>query len=283
MGLLRSVVSRLRVRAAGATGRERRELIAAAHSTIAAAAFLDSLRGALVAGGPTLEFAALEAGTDTESYFQALYQLEVPCPTGAWGFHENLARIEQWAAGLLGNAERHLRVAGVAPPDTTGFIEAVTGRYESHYLDLAAKVPEFLIWASLAESTATRERLAGVDEFVRAARAEQTTALARVERLLSAHAQHLELTDLRWRLRAANRDVLDEPVMPTDAERYDTDVVFPSWAPCSSRRATGSPVPGRPPDSRTTGGEAASPCTTTSNTSSSATSSRRTPCVSRCS
>ncbi|WP_285609567.1 NACHT domain-containing protein [Actinokineospora globicatena] len=228
-GLLRSIVGRLRERTSAAAGKQRRELVAAAHSIIAAAAFLDVLRERLAKHDITVDFEWPERdGSPAEDYFEALYLLEVPCPSGAWGFRENLDRITRWAAGLLAHTNEQLSVAGAEGFAPVEFVDAVALRYESHYLDLAATVPEFLVWASLGEHAATRARLAELDVLLRNAAAEHATALEHLHRLVSANAQDTTPTDLRSRLHAANSGVLDDPVVPMDAERYDTEVVFPT-------------------------------------------------------
>ncbi|GAA3041692.1 NACHT domain-containing protein [Actinokineospora globicatena] len=228
-GLLRSVVGCLRAKTSVAAGNQRRELVAAAHSIIAAAAFLDVLRERLAKHDITADFEWPERdGSSAEDYFEALYLLEVPCPSGAWGFRENLDRITRWAAGLLAHTNEQLSVADVEGFTPVEFVDAVALRYESHYLDLAATVPEFLVWASLGEHAATRERLAELDVLLRNAAAEHATALEHLHRLVSANAQDTKPTDLRSRLHAANSGVLDDPVVPVDAERYDTAVVFPT-------------------------------------------------------
>ncbi|RLK62040.1 hypothetical protein [Actinokineospora cianjurensis] len=108
------------------------------------------------------------------------------------------------------------------------FVDAVTQRYESYYLDLAATVPEFLVWASLGQHAATRARLAELDTLLRDTAAEQSTALEGLRRLVSANAPGPRPNHLRWSLHLANRSVLLEPVVPTDAGHYNTEVVFPT-------------------------------------------------------
>ena len=82
------------------------------------------------------------------------------------------------------------------------------------------------------EHAATRQRTAQLEKTVRQAFAHQGEALARVETLLERVARVAGERDAVGRhhdgLRKANLGVLGQPIVPSDAERYDTAVIFPT-------------------------------------------------------
>jgi hypothetical protein len=86
-----------------------------------------------------------------------LYNTAVPAPSGGVGFRENLTRVSGFHHWLLD------RVVGfwfdawsAAPLDFEKILDRALERYQSRYLQLAAEVPEFMIWAMLGQHDASR-------------------------------------------------------------------------------------------------------------------------------
>jgi hypothetical protein len=278
--LLKSAIDAVSERVSGLRGYERRELIAAAHSTIVVAAFFESLQDQV-----GKEFYAQLKITDNEkialinrmerlsglSLVRLLYAAEVPSPSASRGFEENLERIEIWQAHrteLLGDFFDGLVPTEKARIDVltekteidwfTIRLKAVE-RYQSHYLQLAAKVPEFAIWAQLGEHAATRtavrdankqvtgsieslsSSLRELNSDVTAALNANRDALSRIATLLSIGAGEAvskgeagtadliprELSGLRQAVSWANAGILDERIIPADRERYPAGLELP--------------------------------------------------------
>src|ERR1700683_3029853 len=90
-------------------------------------------------------------------------------------------------------------------------IDGAIERYRSHYLAVAATVPEFCVWAMLGEHAATRTAIANLNEEVAGALAAQSGALSRVEALLALEATRLTPpVDQCAVIERANRGVLDQ-------------------------------------------------------------------------
>ncbi|WP_285606627.1 NACHT domain-containing protein [Actinokineospora globicatena] len=209
-------------------GRERRELIEAAHSLLVASSFLDVLRETI---GPKaiknlaitdIERNYVATGAITaplQSALDALYLAEIPAPSPARGFQENLATVRSWIGTAAGRTDTFL--AGLSAwqgrPTLANptFIDKVLARYESRYLELAADVPEFLFWSALGEHAATR---VAVDR--------QAEALIRLESLLATTLTAPDPAEDLDALHRANRAILDHPIIAADVETHD--VQFPS-------------------------------------------------------
>ncbi|ROP39253.1 NACHT domain-containing protein [Saccharothrix texasensis] len=236
VGLLRSLAQGLSTRLAGVNGLERRELIIAAHGTVVAAAFFEAFED--LVGKARLKALALTrkerrhlasaAYAPPDPAVDWLLTAEIPIPSSARGFHENLPRVEEWLHGLTRRTFDFL--GGLAdwrndPAVNRALLtDRALERYQSHYLDLAAQVPEFLIWAVLGEHAATRADNASVKGVL----ATQGDALARVEALLNLVAGHTVRGDQPAVLHRANRGVLALPVVPNEAERYGAEITFPT-------------------------------------------------------
>jgi hypothetical protein len=283
--LLRQAVGKLSGKLAMTAGHERRKLIAAAHTTIVVAAFFEVLRehagselfdklrlsdeqkARLVADRPDLPGGAARVGhggrahrplqVSCRSLFSALYASEVPAPSSARGFEENVERLERWNSGFANDVRSFLlsvsKTAAAEIEDKVDWTAVPTEaaeRYRSYFLDLAASVPEFTIWASLVEHGATRQvgheigrAVAEVDDAVAGTRADIAGlradiaaaldsgqhALSRVEALLTlGTAPAVALTDLRGVIQRANQGVLSETIIPAEAQGYGPDITFPT-------------------------------------------------------
>ena len=90
---------------------------------------------------------------------ESLYASEVPAPSAAMGFEENIPEVSSWFTRSDSIFRHFLEGLAIASGRSLAFppvADAAVERYRSHYLELAAKVPEFEIWAMLDEHAATR-------------------------------------------------------------------------------------------------------------------------------
>jgi hypothetical protein len=120
-----------------------------------------------------------------ESLFDFLCSAELPAPSPSRGFEENclllaasMKRISADLQAILEDA-RHAdptAVSGLIAVDWPTVEKRAVERYRSRYIELAAAVPEFLIWAMLGEHAATRASVAGLRADVVRGRAGQFTA-----------------------------------------------------------------------------------------------------------
>ena len=273
--LLKSAVDAVSGKVSGLRGLEKRELIAAAHSTIVVAAIFESLRDHVGE-----EFYGQLKITDDEKKslidklardqrdIGGLYANEIPAPSAACGFEENAKRIAQWQTEYsfyLFSFIGGLTVAEKRKIVFNDVRQAAVERYRSHYLELAAKVPEFAIWAELGEHAATRTAIGEVGTQVAGGIAELTTnvtdlrtdvgdigvairesnaevvaaldanrdALNRVAALLETGAlpgdtrPHAQSSSLRAAVSWANTGILGENIIRADPERYPADLTIP--------------------------------------------------------
>ena len=161
-----------------------------------------------------------------------MYAAEIPAPSPHYGFEENIGRVKTWCEVFtddLGSFLRGLAAAENARIDFQPVIVGAVERYRSHFLALAAKVPEFMIWALLGEGAATRAEIAGLRADIAAALDARRDALGRVESLLALVATHDGvMPDLRAAVARANGGVLGQRIVPEDAQGYGPDITFPA-------------------------------------------------------
>jgi NACHT conflict system protein/NACHT domain-containing protein len=233
--LLRKGVARFRARRSGTNGYERQQLVAAAHTAIVVGSYFEVLRESypdLRMNEDDKERLATESWRSSgQPLLETLYQTDIPAPSAAYGFEENLPAVRTWMVGLSHRVARFLEIASSTEtanfePESTA--ERAATRYRSHYVTLATDVPEFFCWASFGEHAATRTAIGRLRGDVVAALDVQTSALARLERVLdlttAAPSQQTALRDSVWR---ANRGFLTEPIVPAESQHRDDRVVFP--------------------------------------------------------
>jgi hypothetical protein len=267
--LLKSAVDAVSGKISRLRGLEKRELIAAAHSAIVVASVFESLRDHVGE-----EFYGQLKITDDEKKslidklardqrdIGGLYASEIPAPSAACGFEENVKRVTQWQTEYsfyLFSFIGGLAVAKKRKIVWSDVRDAAVERYRSRYLELAAKVPEFAIWTQLAEPAATRTAIrevgaevaggiGGLGDALRELNAEvmagfnaNREALNRVAALLSvgtlgtggdgdSSAAGLglgELSRLRQAVNRANAGFLSERIVQADWDRYPDGLVIP--------------------------------------------------------
>ena len=252
LSLLRSALDTALGRLDKIAGYERYQLVPASHTVVVVASFFEALQQYLGRtryarlGITKDDKANLAFGSSTYGgrLIQAMYESAVPAPSPTQGFEESVPLVAEWMTDTATSTERFLE--GLAAwPDvkrslrsdqerilTDEFVATAVGRYRSNYIRIAAKVPEFAIWAALGEHSATRHHLTSVSEDLRSALGEQTAALSRLESILSLAAGTSVLersTDLRYVLQRANRGILKDSIIP-EATVPDTDslVQFPT-------------------------------------------------------
>ncbi|MFI6921529.1 NACHT domain-containing protein [Nonomuraea spiralis] len=235
MGLLRTVLDRVSDRLLGLEGYERHQLIAASHTTIVISSFFEVLgekaKGLHLLDEERERLATGKWRQDGERLFENLYGLDVPIPSATCGYHENLENIDAWLGDLTVRTLSFFRpMVGrkALPPSETVQEEAVE-RYRTHFIELAATVPEFFVWASLGEHAATRHLITGIGSELQEAFQSQGAALTRIERLLSFGRPHHGAgeRDVASVVARANRGALSEPVVPT-SDRYDSALTVPT-------------------------------------------------------
>ena len=224
-------------------GYERYQLIAAAHTTLVAAAFFEVLQEHLGAKAYK-DLAITEEERKSLSLrsshnlvdrhlIEALYSAPVPAPSPARGFEETIPEIRLWMVEVAAATQNFLN--GLAcwtkinrPLGNTLTSRAIE-RYRSLYLKMAATVPEFLVWASLGEHAATRNSITECRADIISAFAGQTEALLRLERILSLTATRLTSSrDLCDIVNRANVGVFTESIVPEAALAPVHGVTFPT-------------------------------------------------------
>jgi NACHT domain len=235
MELLTSAVDRISGKRDITSAHERRELIVAAHTTIVVAAFFEALSEEL---GPGLydklkvsdntkeTLLTGEARTRGESVIGALYAAQVPMPSPVQGFEETVAMVRQRLLDLAREVAAFLAGLSLAEGvviDCDSVVERAVDQYRWHYFTIAAKVPEFGIWALVGEDAATRALIRESNADLAAV----GSGVARIEALLALTVtQAGEVTDLRRIVENANRGALNAPIVDDD-DAEELGVIFP--------------------------------------------------------
>jgi ATPase family associated with various cellular activities (AAA) len=176
--LLRKAVVSVSGKVAGTKGLERRELIAAAHSTIVVAAFFEAFRDHVgkesyghlrITADEKIALLNRMGPGARDRVIGDLYTVEISAPSAARGFEENVQYVRDWQKAFSGPLRHFLGgllplrhflgevpADGLAHIDWSAILEGAAERYRSHYLQLAATVREFAVWAELGEHAATR-------------------------------------------------------------------------------------------------------------------------------
>jgi hypothetical protein len=240
VALLRKIANKAVDRRTGMTGHQRTELIAAAHTVLVVSSTMEVISERF--GVRKLKQLKL---TDREKRYLAtgqdavdtLYATEVPMPSPACGFRENVKRINEFQAQIVARIVRFLDGLEEVRTEDLVLIElraAAAERYESRYYELAAKVPEFMVWALLGAEDASRLLARSHHEELRAALRQQSVAFSKLESILAsigaATAVGSTQRDLAEVVRRSAVTELSEPVVSrssSDAGLW-SDIVFPA-------------------------------------------------------
>ncbi|WHT16872.1 ATP-binding protein [Crossiella sp. CA-258035] len=224
-------------------GYERHQLIAAAHTTLVAAAFFETLREQIGEKNyqalkvSRFEEEMLVTGRlreDGEKLVNLLCQAPVRAPGTAGGFEENCAAVASWLTHIASRTYdllSRLTLWRTLDIPLGGLPERALERYRGLYLRLAADVPEFLVWASFGEYAAIRDEVTGTRRDLLAALNHHGTALQRLETLLTLTSGTQQPNDLCQAVHRANRGALRELVVPVDSAHHwgwAEDIVFPA-------------------------------------------------------
>ncbi|MBO3744774.1 hypothetical protein J5X84_01750 [Streptosporangiaceae bacterium NEAU-GS5] len=238
-GLVRKSLDAMTDRLQGTAGYDRHQLITAAHTTMVAAAFFEELREQL----GKRAYKRLEL-TDEEhemlvtgqwrqrrdDYYKLLYDAEVPAPSAVRGFTETLTDVHDWLATLAERTRALVQGLAAYEPAVGQVLDGIAGqaaeRYQSHYLQTAALIPEFLVWAMLGEHAASRHLARTSREDILAVLDGQSSALTRLEGLLRVGGVTVT-DDACAALHRANRGALEESIVPVTAMRHDEEITFP--------------------------------------------------------
>lgn len=232
-------------------GLERYDLIAASHTTLVGCAFFDVLRESV----DKKDYASLKitfeekinltAGTDgllVQPVLERLLRSPTPIPSASVGYYENLDRIQHHFSLMATELQRfiaHLAQSAGQERLIRTFdnlerrdriVFAALERYKSHYVKIAAEVPEFFVWAMLGEHSSTRKEIAVLREEVALAFDSQSRALASTQALLATVSITNSPQDrtARQALMNASRGLLREPIVPADAFHGLDDIIFPA-------------------------------------------------------
>lgn len=249
VGLMRKLLASATRRRLGLSGYERAELLAAAHTILVASSAMEVFQEGLGQNSPrTLELTKEEEHELLVAEFghrvlDDLYDSGVPFPSGGSGFQENRHDVHEWLTILVNRLiDYYYRVDSLR--GTGGWqqlsaeilraqlTKSAEKRYESRYYELAAKIPEFAMWALLGRHDEHQAELRDLHQEVLAALDGQSAALSRLEALLNVLAgdtnrAELELVHIVRRSALAE---LDRPIVPhgTAAFAHHQKIVFPT-------------------------------------------------------
>ena len=237
LSLLHVGLSELPGKISGLRGNDRREVIAAIHSMIAVTAFFESFRENF---GTRLDL-RYSVITDKEirrslsrrghlpgvTISALLYTTEIPAPSAARDFTENGLQVQRWHDLLsreIADFLSRLEIAEISRADLAAIVRGGAEHYNSHFLRLAAEVPEFAVWALLGEEAETQPTPSGLWAEVKVSR----KALGWVGALLELNADRgASLRGPRKSLALANGTFLSEPIIPISDRLYQ-DIEFPT-------------------------------------------------------
>lgn len=242
-GLVRKLLDTVSGRRLGLAGHERMELIAAAHTVLVTCSVAEVFREELGEQSSSMSKLISKAqdeliigarGMRGQGLLDDLYHTEVPIPSGACGFRENLPRVQRWQRdvieGLLvfcsaAEGWDRLRV------DRNELVRRTVVRYTSRYYELAAKVPEFMMWALLAEGEANRATVRLGHQEIQAALNDHSMALSRLEGLLAVLSSDVrsDRRDLPDAVRRSAATALEEPIVPRGSSEltHGREIIFP--------------------------------------------------------
>lgn len=223
-----TTVRQLRERLAGVSRMTQTERITAAHSVLVIAAFYEALdelpldmRSAELTREEQLAIATGSALGAHDELFAALVDTKVPTPTPDVPFEQVLVDIETFYRSVITKLLRFLaglaafehRSDELAPRNYEHLPSRAASKYEESFIALAAEVPEFALWASMADSRATRGAIAGLQAELSGRTDRILTGLSGVEQLLAQVSRTSITQDHSRQLARYYRAQLDKPLI----------------------------------------------------------------------
>ncbi|MFF5079149.1 NACHT domain-containing protein [Actinoplanes sp. NPDC000266] len=217
------------VRLRNAHGRERYELIAAAHTAITVASLFGALRETL---GPI--YASIEAADEEKvrlarspgeimsqaAWIDQLAGTDLPLPSPVAGFEHNLDNVlAPLMADLANGALAFFEGLRAWPPTPPDVVALIVGRWRQHYrrayLRLGVDLPEFLVWASFDRRPAAREELRRADARLVEILDRASEAMGQLHDILAAGTgtARPRRGTIRANLARAAAAVLDQPLL----------------------------------------------------------------------
>jgi hypothetical protein len=235
-GLLGKLVGRLANSLDRTGGRERRELIQAAHTVVVAAAFFEVFNE-YIGSEREREISLTKTekkllAFETKSLLEHIYDNTLPIPSPTRGFEENLVDVQVWFVDLAVRMQEFLRGLVIRESrsiDLGALPELATERYRTLYLRLSVSVPEFQIWAFLGEHAATRAAVEMTRSEVVDALTVGSAALSQLEALLSSMPRNQSMQqDLGLVVSRANLASLTQPIASTGPQEGSVPLTFPT-------------------------------------------------------
>jgi NACHT conflict system protein len=236
IGLVRKLLDAVAGRRKHLVGYERTELIAAAHTVLVTSSLMETLREHI--GEKKFKEFALSKDDQRfltgQDLLDEFYGAAVPAPSGGVGFHENVGRVLLFQRRLFLRFIDFCDGLDVWQDFRLNFgvlADQALERYQSRYHQLAAEVPEFMIWALLGEHDASRTLARDQHQELVAAFAENSVAFSRLESLLNAIETGTgRQRDLAEIVRGAALSELDAPILPlgSGAMAHNHAIRFPS-------------------------------------------------------
>ncbi|WP_431935432.1 NACHT domain-containing protein [Micromonospora sp. RP3T] len=244
--LLTGGVTWCRDRLAGASGHERRQLVAAAHTVLVGEALFHALQTHLGSAYRRLELTDEEKKHlfrdkhDAQRYSDAvavLLDTAIEVPWAGRTFDENLAdSVEPYLRDAISRCLRSFGKLAVwerawtayPRPDVNAILRTALGRYEENYFRLATDVPEFLVWALLGEQRGASLAVRAANREIVTALRSQAHSLHKVEALLSLISGTGGRDPDTTALRKLNESILDQPLISASELMGVAEVAIPT-------------------------------------------------------
>ncbi|GIF53070.1 hypothetical protein DFJ67_7331 [Asanoa ferruginea] len=161
-----AAVSGVRRRLTGERRFDRTERLVAAHTVLVVTAFFEALDEAysvdLLASEQVTLVTGEWPGSSHAQLVRALFEAEVPIPAPHRPFEAVLTDLADHYADVATHLSRFLKELSITAPTRRqlfAVIDPAVERYAEHFRALAAEVPEFGVWAFMADSQATRDAM----------------------------------------------------------------------------------------------------------------------------
>ncbi|MBM7773435.1 hypothetical protein JOD54_003639 [Actinokineospora baliensis] len=173
----------------GTNGVERQDLLVASHTILIMTAYFEVVDEQRKIPHRDRVVLATGVALNEKNWLKLLYTNPLPAPCATKTFATLLTDISGWASLMIASA-------GIAE-SANALGDEIASRYHAHFLRMAERIPEFRIWAELAERAAVGSILGRLSEQL-------------------AHGPANPPRDLRKTLADANTAELDEPLVRAD-------------------------------------------------------------------